>query len=55
MVPTYDFGTHSRTDKTTIAQSRQVIIIEGILIFTDPVLASRPLPPPVEEYSRSFI
>ena len=40
MVPTYDFGTHSRTDKTTIAQSRQVIIIEGILIFTDPVLAS---------------
>jgi uridine kinase len=34
-VPIYDFSTHSRTAKTFTVQSRSVIIVEGILIFTE--------------------
>ena len=34
-IPCYDFSTHSRTDKTEIVPSRNVIILEGILIFSD--------------------
>ena len=34
-VPTYDFTTHSRTDQTLLVESRPVILVEGILIFTE--------------------
>jgi uridine kinase len=37
-VPIYDFSTHSRTDRTFTVQSRRVILVEGILIFTEPTL-----------------
>jgi uridine kinase len=37
-VPVYDFATDSRTGETFTVHSRRVIIVEGILIFTDPVL-----------------
>mmetsp|Transcript_47778 Transcript_47778/g.89010 ORF Transcript_47778/g.89010 Transcript_47778/m.89010 type:complete len:355 (-) Transcript_47778:393-1457(-) len=33
-VPTYDFSTHSRTDVTERVEPRQIILVEGILIFT---------------------
>jgi uridine kinase len=34
-VPIYDFSTHSRTSQTYTVQSRKVIVVEGILIFTE--------------------
>jgi len=34
-VPIYDFSTHSRTDQTFTVQPRRVILVEGILIFTE--------------------
>jgi uridine kinase len=34
-IPCYDFSTHSRTDQTEIVPSRNVVILEGILIFSD--------------------
>jgi len=37
-LPIYDFTTHSRTDKTIPIKPNPVILVEGILIFTDPVL-----------------
>lgn len=37
-VPIYDFSTHSRTDKTFTVQPRRVILVEGILIFTESAL-----------------
>jgi uridine kinase len=37
-VPIYDFSTDSRTAKTFIVQPRGVIVVEGILIFTEPAL-----------------
>ncbi len=37
-VPIYDFSTDSRTDKTFTVQPRNVILVEGILIFTEPEL-----------------
>jgi len=37
-VPIYNFSTHSRTDKTFVVQPRPVILVEGILIFTEPEL-----------------
>jgi uridine kinase len=37
-VPIYDFSTHSRTDSTFRVQPRSVILVEGILIFTEPLL-----------------
>lgn len=40
-VPIYDFTTHSRTDRTVHVEPRQVILVEGILIFYEPAL--RPL------------
>ena len=36
--PEYDFKTHRRTDKTFPIHPRQVILVEGILIFADPEL-----------------
>lgn len=37
-VPIYDFSTHSRTDRTYTVQPRSVILVEGILIFTEVAL-----------------
>jgi uridine kinase len=37
-VPIYDFSTHSRTDRTYIVQARGVILVEGILLYTDATL-----------------
>lgn len=37
-VPIYDFSTHSRTSQTYTVQPRVVILVEGILIFTEPAL-----------------
>jgi uridine kinase len=34
-VPIYNFATHSRTEKTYTVQPRGVILVEGILIFTE--------------------
>ena len=34
-VPIYDFSTHSRTKKTYTVQPRGVILVEGILLFTE--------------------
>ncbi|MDQ2691149.1 MAG: uridine kinase [Chloroflexota bacterium] len=34
-VPIYDFSTHSRTGRTFTVQPRRVILVEGILIFTE--------------------
>jgi uridine kinase len=37
-VPIYDFSTHSRTKRTFTVQPRGVILVEGILIFTEATL-----------------
>ena len=37
-VPIYDFARHAREDGTTTVPPRRAIIVEGILIFTDPDL-----------------
>lgn len=37
-VPIYDFSTHSRTNQTFTVQPRSVILVEGILIFTEAAL-----------------
>jgi uridine kinase len=34
-VPIYNFATHSRTEQTYTVQPRGVILVEGILIFTE--------------------
>lgn len=38
-IPTYDFGSHSRTSETQLSVPRPVILVEGILILSDPELA----------------
>jgi uridine kinase len=38
VLPTYDFATHSRTPVTTLVHPKKIIIVEGILIFTNPSL-----------------
>ena len=37
-MPIYDFTTHSRTDRTVHVEPRQVILVEGILIFYEQAL-----------------
>lgn len=37
-IPTYDFATHLRTDVTEQRVPQKIILVEGILIFTDPEL-----------------
>lgn len=37
-LPIYDFKTHSRTTRTTRINPQPVIIVEGILIFAEPLL-----------------
>ena len=36
--PVYDFSQHNRSNKTTTIEPKQVIIVEGILIFEDDAL-----------------
>ncbi len=36
--PIYDFKTHTRTDSANTIQPQPIIIVEGILIFTEPEL-----------------
>lgn len=36
--PIYDFSIHNRTDRVVELRPAKVILVEGILIFTDPVL-----------------
>jgi len=38
VLPTYEFKTHTRTPVTTMVHPRRIIIVEGILIFTNPRL-----------------
>ena len=40
-VPVYDYTVHNRSDKTERLESRAVVILEGILIFSDPELRRR--------------
>ncbi len=37
-VPSYDFTTHSRRKETTRVEPRPVILVEGILLYVDPVM-----------------
>lgn len=37
-VPIYDFANHSRSDQTCTAQPRRAIIVEGILVLSEPEL-----------------
>lgn len=37
-VPVYDYTIHNRSDKTVRVEPRAVIILEGILLFSDPTL-----------------
>ena len=37
-VPTYDFATHTRRRETRTVEPARVIIVEGILVFTEPSL-----------------
>jgi uridine kinase len=38
VLPTYDFATHSRTPVTTLVHPKKIIIVEGILILSNPAL-----------------
>ena len=38
-VPVYDFTVHNRADEVQVLESKPIIIVEGILLFTDDVLA----------------
>ena len=40
-IPVYDYSIHNRSDKTERKEPRTVIILEGILIFSDPALRER--------------
>jgi len=37
-VPVYDFATHTRRQETERLEPRQIILVEGILIFVEPAL-----------------
>ncbi|MBE6619772.1 MAG: uridine kinase [Ruminococcaceae bacterium] len=37
-VPVYDYTVHNRSNSTTCVQPRAVILLEGILLFSDPAL-----------------
>lgn len=37
-IPNYDFSTHMRTKEVTIQQPKKIVLVEGILIFSDPEL-----------------
>ena len=35
-VPVYDFATHTRTDEVEVIEARDVVLVEGILLFSFP-------------------
>jgi len=37
-IPNYDFSTHMRTKEVTIQEPKKIVLVEGILIFSDPEL-----------------
>lgn len=37
-VPVYDFASYARTDKTVTVEPRAIVIVEGILVLTNPLL-----------------
>lgn len=37
-LPVYEFHRHRRADHTERAEPREVVVVEGILVFTDPAL-----------------
>ncbi len=37
-IPVYDFAAHTRSDKTIKASPKDIILLDGILIFTEPEL-----------------
>lgn len=37
-MPVYDFSTHSRVDRTERVMPKRVVILEGILLFADPLI-----------------
>jgi uridine kinase len=37
-LPVYDFTTHTRTPRTVLIEPQRVILVEGILIFAEPLL-----------------
>ncbi|TMV50248.1 uridine kinase [Paenibacillus mesophilus] len=37
-MPVYDFSTHSRVDETVRVMPKRVVILEGILLFADPLI-----------------
>jgi len=37
-VPSYDFATHTRRSETRTVEPARVIVVEGILVFTEPAL-----------------
>ena len=37
-IPVYDFATHTRRPETERVEPRQIILVEGILIFVEPIL-----------------
>jgi uridine kinase len=37
-VPHYDFSTHMRTKDTTVLMPKKIVLVEGILIFSEPEL-----------------
>ncbi|MFO7846349.1 MAG: uridine kinase [Balneolaceae bacterium] len=40
-VPVYDFAAHTRSDKTSKVTPKEIILLDGILIFTEPELRSQ--------------
>lgn len=40
-IPVYDFVAHTRSDKTITASPKRIILIDGILIFSEPNLRER--------------
>ena len=39
-VPVYDFATHTRTDEVDVIEAREVVLVEGILLFSFPEVTS---------------
>ncbi|MFU8812821.1 MAG: uridine kinase [Balneolaceae bacterium] len=37
-IPVYDFAAHTRSDETEKAEPKNIILLDGILIFTEPAL-----------------
>ncbi len=37
-VPVYDFSNHTRTDRVTLLEPQPVVVLEGILVLSDPLV-----------------